>query len=144
MSAHYLLIKTESVSLRTGRKLSAVMSAERLLAKSFWPLWKRTPHRSHMQPGDRVAVYASGVALAWVYPLQLEGQPEAVLYLQNIQTLSPGVEVKPLLDELSFVREKHKWGVHFMSGVRAISSVDYARLTGAQGVVERAAAGGRA
>lgn len=143
---HYLLIKNDGFSAQ-GAPLSARMSAVALLEAGFWPLWKRTPNKDRIKPGDRLAIYLSGVGNACViatakvkavggwdktaaqnYPLSLDNIPSTVLHLCAVSFLDRPVEVKSRLSRLSFVKSE-KWGAAFMGGTRALLPSDFKALT---------------
>jgi hypothetical protein len=149
-SRHFLLIKRDGFS-KAGRLLNARDSACALLKARVWPLWQNSRNRRAARAGDRIAVYLSGqgnqvvIATATVerigewgrdldrsYPLELDGIPDSVLHLAEVQMLPAPAPVGPILNKLSFVpidpmtgQPKKKWGVAFMGGVRAISEADF-------------------
>lgn len=56
----------------------------------------------------------------------MEGIPELVLKLSNINILKQPVDIIENLNKLSFIPEnKKKWGVAFMGGARRINEADF-------------------
>lgn len=145
--AHYVLIRARGTA-RTGACLNASESARALLDAGVWPLWRHTPHRKRVAPGDSVAIYLAGsscvIATARVealggwsrelrslYPLMLDGVPAGLLRLGDVRWLRREVQVRDVLGQLSFVpAEERGWGARFSGGVRKVHELDFEVLVG--------------
>ncbi|MCB0807609.1 MAG: EVE domain-containing protein [Bacteroidales bacterium] len=99
-----------------------------------------------MQKGDGVIFYASKesypdgrayrkfTAIGKVTdekPYQVEMNPGFEPWRRNIQ-FYPAIEteIKPLLDDLSFISNKKHWGLHLMSGFVEIGKADFDLIAG--------------
>jgi len=148
MKQHFILVKLPGHD-KNGMTLSARAAATKLLEAKFWPIFSRTRNKKVMGNDDEVAIYIGGqhnqlvIATATIekiepwqksfkdqYPLTMDGIPESVLVLSNIQMLKQPVDVVEILNTLSFIpRNIKKWGVAFMGGARLVNQSDYNRLT---------------
>lgn len=148
MKNHFILIKLPGHS-STGVKLSARLAALKLLECAYWPIFNRTRNKKVMKVDDEVAIYLGGAynqmviatakigsieqwdrAYARTYPLAMDGIPEVVLKLSDINILKQPIDIIERLDKLSFTPEnRKKWGVAFMGGVRRINENDFQTMT---------------
>jgi hypothetical protein len=151
-SSTFVLIKKESFGARGGR-FTAEESAEMLLKHKVWALYSQTPNYKNITTGDSVVIYCGGhdrgrtqcaIAKATVanirdwkksdsatYPLELDGMPGKLLELDGIEKFEP-VDVKLHLDQLDLTpKNRAKWGVALIGGVKRITANDFNVLTGA-------------
>lgn len=149
---HFMLIKHSGFSADLHR-LTAYESALMLLCSALWPLWTGTRCKHMVKAGHDVLIYIAGseekskcvIASARVkntelwsntkhknnYPLLIDGIPEKVLLLENINLFNEPVDVKKKLDTLTFMPvNKKKWGVAMMGGMRSLLTIDYNELVG--------------
>lgn len=149
---HFLVVKKSGFAA-DGMVLSARASTEKLLDAGFWPLWKNTRCKHMIESGNRLLFYIAGaepgcrsvIARAVVesvdnwtdkafkrnYPLMLDGEPDKVIRLSSIFHLGTPVDLLTVLDRLSFIpKNKNKWGVAMMGGVRSLTAGDYEVLKG--------------
>lgn len=143
---HFILIKHPSETI-SGKPLTATQSCQSLLDIGIWPLFQNTKCRLMVRPGNSVLIYAAGqgkdgrriIASAYIAgispwsrklqqkcPIFLEGIPVTALQLDRINYLSSPVLMTDYLNALSFIpKNRKKWGVSMMGGMRSISQVDY-------------------
>ena len=151
MTQFFVLIKKEGFS-ESGSLLTAKESAQLLIENRIWPLWEKTNCRKMVSVGDELLIYLAGrecgaqsvIASAKIikisqwnrkvsatYPLMLDGVPERVLHLSDIRYFQKALHVPSVLDKLSFTpKDKSKWGVKFMGGMRNLNKRDFAVLSG--------------
>jgi predicted RNA-binding protein len=145
--AVYILTASDGID-QFGDNVCAKRISQDRLEAGLWPMYKRTGHRKVIKPGDTFFIYLAGskegaqriVALAQakemlhnpkisdsirisLYP---EQPIESVISLERIQNFITGVDIRGLLDKLSFIPvNKGKWGAAFQGGCRKISQKDY-------------------
>ena len=117
----------------TGSTISAYRIANERLKRAIWPIYKGTRNRMAISASDRILVYLEGykefsqtfVAHAEVETLEEVGRPVTavdpediltltappyrVLRMKNVVRLLPPVEIRPLLDRLSFLPKSKRW-----------------------------------
>jgi predicted RNA-binding protein len=144
---HFILIKRSGFCANQN-VISATDGAILLLDAKMWPLWENTNCQLMVKPGHKVLVYLAGdesdckkiIASAVVsnivdwsanihkssYPLMLDGMPMKVLELDQVEFFDIPVDVRKKLDVLSFIpKNKTKWGVSMMGGMRSIEQSDF-------------------
>lgn len=147
----YLLLKRQDFA-KNGSLLSARDSAKALLNAGFWPLYRQTPCKSQVSPGQKALIYLAGAeqesqhviasvtidhVVTWSakthgkqYPLILDNEPSLVLMLKNIVLFDKPVSVKAHLDKLDFVpKNRSKWGASLIGGMKSLSMNDYQLLS---------------
>ncbi len=123
------------------------------LESGVWPLYERTPNRSRISAGSKVAFYVGGkrdgsrriVATAVIAetkryrpgaprpdpPEFLTETPDVLLLLEQIKVLKDPVVLRDVLPQLSICPKNMKtWGCILMGGVRAIPRADWKILFG--------------
>ena len=153
MQAHYILIVGETVDT-LGRSLSARETADIRLQNSNWPLYENTPNRSTIKQGDGVLVYFAGsseqsqtfyassvvsetINLSYkkweMENLASEQAPTLIVKLKDIVIFKDCVNIRPLLNDLTFIpKNKSKWGCVMHTGCRRISKEDYLLISEAK------------
>ena len=145
--ANYILICMDGTDA-DGRLLRAAAVARNRIGAKLWPIYSGTRNRTDIKVGDRFVVYIGGqrehaqefVSTGFVAGMELPSESRradspnlnevgppahAWLRLMDIRDLEPAVSVRPLLDSLSFVpKNRKRWGVALMGGVRRISDDD--------------------
>lgn len=143
--SHYIF----TVASPSGESLRVRDVLEARLDEGFWPLNKKTPHQKNLRRGDRILFYGTGAHdpngqafLAEGKVLgELErirrtaGQERAWLGTLNRTRLQvpvgkadwfeAPVPIRPLLDDLSFIKNAQFWGAHLMGGITKIPQQDY-------------------
>lgn len=115
-------------------------------AMKQWPLHKSTKHRLRISPGDTCLFYVGGefdnaqsvigaakvqrVVIAprrWCEPNKdiVSGPVERIVELANVELWSEPVSIRQHLPSLKFVKNKKRWGLHFMGGVTRIPTEDF-------------------
>lgn len=149
MPQFFLLIKTPGYNSK-GFRASGFECASALLQAACWPLFQRTPNRTRIQPGDRVAILATGDAKGRMIlgmarvrateewkpamhvdtPILLDGGiPATMLWLDQVRDFKPPILFDSVKEDLSFVPKKLKWGTVLARGARCISEADFRLLT---------------
>jgi len=145
---HFILVKLDGFN-KSGGLLSSVESCDALLDFGYWPLWNRTPNFKTIQTGDKALVYAgSGVCSVLAtcevevinnptthhfnqLPLIVDGIPGKMLKLKNIIRFENPVSVRDHLDDLDLCpKNKSRWGVALMGGLKKLSKNDFNILSG--------------
>tara|TARA_A100001391_G_C5076844_1_gene279351 strand:+ start:97 stop:573 length:477 start_codon:yes stop_codon:yes gene_type:complete len=150
---HYLLMKRDGFTA-SGELIGATESALALLDIGFWPLFKRTPCRKMVKPGQKALIYLAGrdkdcqriIASVTIesiaewskqlhaeqYPLMLDDIPNLVLNFSDIQIFKTPVLIKEHLDKLDLVPKQNpaKWGMAMVGGMKSLSDNDYRVLSG--------------
>ncbi len=150
---HYLLMKRDGFTA-SGELVSASESALALLDIGFWPLFKQTPCRRMVKPGQKALIYLAGrgkgcqrvIASVTIdsiaewskrihakqYPLMLDDEPNLVLNFSDIQIFKTPVRIKNHLNNLDLVPKQNpaKWGMAMVGGMKSLSDNDYRILSG--------------
>ena len=101
-----------------------------------WYIGPYTPHRSHVKKGDRIIIYQAGKKGRRFIGCGIvcsglkadEKDPFKFVVLSNVSIWKKPVEVSSVLDELSFIKNKRRWGAHFHGGISRLPRNDYLRL----------------
>ena len=145
---HFIFI-ANSVAVSDMKVVSPARIAERLFQAAFWAFTEGAPLRAKLAPGDRVLIYLAGsahrefVAKAIVkseaaplteYQERVLGEIGIPFFyygvvLENIQVFPEPVKIRPLVDRLSFIKEKKNYGLHLRLPIVRISDEDYTLLT---------------
>ena len=141
----FIFVCADGVSIE-DRLLKAKDIALERISAGEWPIYKGTAWRGKMEKGDRCLFYLAGsgeeaqhfigqaeickcavAARRWREPMEtLITEPAAeVVHLESIGLYRRPVSVRALLDRLSFIRDRKRWGLYFIGGVRAISVEDF-------------------
>lgn len=145
---HYLLMKRKGIS-PTGRRMSASESAKALLDVGFWPLFKQTPCKNIIQPGQQILIYLAGpdkdcqqviasVSIGSIEhwsdrkhkaacPIHLDDIPSLVINMTDVKVFERPVKIKERLDMLDLVPKSNpkKWGAALMGGMKTLTHNDY-------------------
>lgn len=146
--SYFILIVSDTYGL-SGKRYLASKLVEKRLERGIWGLYPSTPNRNVIQVGDQVLIYLGGngpnrcsvIAAAkvgeienprtaiFVDPPNVESNAaDRLLHLVEVQKIQP-VDIRALLDDLSFIPEnRKKWGVALMGGCRKISLEDYRKI----------------
>lgn len=153
---NYILVCIDSLLSATGTTEPALVVAQRRILAGRWPLYARTKHRLDICEGDRALIYAGGqrghsrvfIATTRIasnqpvnsarrlsLPTNLDGDNPPVSWLTFADTnkMVPTVHMSELLEKLSFIpKNRSRWGVTLMGGVRRISDADWAIILAGQ------------
>lgn len=145
---HYLLVVNRAEGLN-GQWVPALEMARRRLEVGLWGLYKNTPHKKEMAPGDEVIVYLAGLDLgsrAFVARARvarivddarhyaadgdaLAGLPTSVLEIEDVEWLEKPVPIAAIKDRLTFVpKDTPNWGCVLQRGVKRIPAEDAATI----------------
>jgi EVE domain len=99
---------------------------------------------ARMHAGDRIVYYSPKVALGGEEPLhaftalgvvaddeivQVEMTPDFKPFRRKVNYLHDGsIRIEPLIDDLSFIRNKKSWGYAFRFGLLEIQKDDFERI----------------
>ncbi|MCA9944440.1 MAG: EVE domain-containing protein [Anaerolineales bacterium] len=146
--AYYILI-TSNLKTATGM-ISAREIIKELLSQEYWLMSDRTRNRRRIKAGDQVLFYAAGLGngvfmaqaavvaapvpftprspseliteLGYVFPAMYRFQ------IANPTYFTPPIAAKPLVEKLSFIRNKQRWGGYFQGGSIEIPQEDFALI----------------
>lgn len=145
MATCFILVTSGADKVDGGRMYAAEIAQRRITACK-WPLYKNTPHRKEVLPGDRFVIYLAGqgpesqhfVASATMQGVttgngyDADGQdviitpPESVLILSDVFRFTKLIPIRLILNQLSFIpRNSTNWGVVMQRGCKKISENDY-------------------
>lgn len=107
--------------------------AEKIRYSGKWAIGRSTVHRNHLSQGDKVLFYQAGrdgmkfVGTGQLLSaLQLDtGEIFDHVAVGDLDLWDNPVPVEELLDNLSFVRNKQRWGFYFKGGVIRLAKSDY-------------------
>ena len=143
--SYFILVCSDGSDV-DDRKVFAKDIADSRIGVGEWPLYKDTPHKGSIKPGDHVLIYLAGsglhaqcfvgtakvssVAVAkrgWQEPLSnLVADPAILMIsLEGIVMWGRPVSIREHLKDLEFVKSKRFWGVSLMGGVKQISVRDF-------------------
>ncbi|WP_444920870.1 EVE domain-containing protein [Microbulbifer sp. CnH-101-G] len=144
---YFVFVVSDSEDI-DGNIISAKEILEYRISKLMWPLYRRTQNKSKLKVNDRCLFYLGGrksnsqtiVGMSavksitpWLGHMRtidhesiLSEYPSTVLHLQAFEYFNRPVEVKSILDDLSFIPQNRvKWGTAFQGGVRKIKRHDF-------------------
>lgn len=130
MVRYWIFVSVPYTDFNTG---SIYAMFERIRSSGKWPIGKKTAHRYELSEGDRVVFYQGGqggkkiVGCAELasYLVRDENNVFDWVMIRNIKLWEKPVEIKTLLEKLSFIRNKMHWGLYFQGGVIKILEKDY-------------------
>lgn len=143
----FLLVATDIDAARLSAP-SAFAVANRCFELARWGMGHHTRNRLQLQPGDQALIYVGGkrehrqtfvgqATIAGVCEdrgIQIgERQWPCSVPLRGIRPLWPPVSIRPLLSNLSFIRNPAsiKWGSVFQSGIVRITEGDLRLISAA-------------
>lgn len=104
---------------------------KKIKAKQKWLIGRRTPHRGILSEGDKILFYQGGeeggkvIASAELASgLQSENDDNFVK-IKNFEVWKKPVDMRALIDKLSFIKNKQHWGVYLQGGIVKIAGTDY-------------------
>lgn len=130
INLHWIFVMTEYSNYNNGPIEEII---KELNIKNKWKIGLKTLYKNKLSKNDKLIFYVSGkdrmyfIASAvldsrFIY----EGEPyHGYVNMRNINLFNKPIFIKPILDKLSFIKNKKRWGVHFQSGVIQISKSDY-------------------
>lgn len=108
-----------------------------------WSIGKRTPNRTQLSLGDKVLFYQGGdegrkiVASAELASTVKETEiSESFVEITNFRLWKKPVEIRALINELSFIKNKKHWGIYLQGGIVKISEQDYKKIKGKAGTLD--------
>lgn len=149
----YVLVCMGGIDVHERRVDARRIATGRLHAKQ-WPLYENTAHTSAFQPNDRVLVYIGGAGeaaqtfigqakfvrvvdapTAWADAAGsvASGVVTSIAHLTDVEIWDEPVSIREHLDGLKFIKNRSRWGLHLMGGVREIPKEDYDKIVRAGG-----------
>ena len=118
------------------------------MGHALWGYGPNTPNRCQLRDGDQIVFYLTSPAMAFVGTATISStalntseqnkiQTERVfsgaesgVRLTDIDEWSDAVEIKPLLEDLSFIKNPKRWGDYLrVGGIVRISENDFELIT---------------
>jgi hypothetical protein len=101
-----------------------------------WSIGGRTPNKRRLSEGDKILFYQGGeedggriVASAELASsLQQPENADSFVKLRNFEVWKKPVDMRSLIDKLSFIKNKRHWGLCIQGGIRKIPEVDYNKI----------------
>ncbi len=114
---------------------------EKIETTHKWSIGRKTPNRGRLLEGDKILLYQGGeenggrvVASAELASsLQQSEDSDDFVKLKNLEVWTKPVDMRTLINKLSFIKTKRHWGLYLQGGIREIPEVDYNRITGKSG-----------
>lgn len=148
MPKGYFIFVANDVPLSPGLTVGADEIASTLLRRDFWAFTEHVPLRAKLRELDEVLIYLAGasrryfVASAQVAKASdaITGDERAVLeglglsfmrhrvLLRKVRRFEPYVEIKPLIAELCFIKDKKNYGLHLRLPIVRINQEDFERI----------------
>jgi len=105
----------------------------RIRASGKWPIGRKTVHRYELLADDRVLFYQGGeggrkiVGCAELASSLVRDENNVFdwVIIRNIELWGKPVEMKTVLEKLSFIKNRMHWGVYFQGGIIKIPERDY-------------------
>lgn len=103
-----------------------------------WPIFAKTQNRDKIDPGHKVVFYKAGringqrfLGTATVISgvTREDGRIDAFVELGDIMIWKKPVQMREILDNLDFVRDKKNWGLYVQGGARQISEKDFLTIS---------------
>jgi len=105
---------------------------KKIEATQKWSIGKQTPSRLKLSEGDRILFYQGGeegrkvVASAELASsLQQSEDAGSFVKIRNFEVWKKPVDIRTLIDKLSFIKNKQHWGPYFQGGIVKITEADY-------------------
>ncbi len=113
------------------------------MGHGLWGFGENTPHRRNLQDGDQVVFYLASPAMAFMGTATIASTVLSIsersklqthrvflgakygVKLTNIDVWSEPKEIKLLLEELRFVKNKSRFGDYLRGGIRRIPREDF-------------------
>ena len=117
------------------------------MGHGLWGIGANTPNRHNLHEGDKIVFYLTSPTMAFVGTATISStvlgeseqdklRTERVfsgakrgVRLTDIDIWSERKAIKPLLEDLRFVKNKESWGTHLQGGIRGISEEDFELIT---------------
>lgn len=143
MASKWILIVIDH---KVGKwKLKAIDVFRDRVKRGFWAINPETPNFKNLRKGDIALFYLGGKdgqkfvgkgilasephAVTQEQMRSLIGEPSSfftcVVELDQIDVWDPPVPLDWVIQELSFIEKKDKWGVHFQGTIKSLSNQDY-------------------
>lgn len=143
--AHYLLIAND---VRGEKQASGALIAKTLADRQVWLVSQYTPFRQAYRGGDRVLFYVAGrgarcvigeATIAGTVSESTESEKQLAselglrrfrqkLPLADVRIWASPVLLKPLVEQLDFIKDKHNWGLNLRQAAARISANDFAAI----------------
>lgn len=144
--SHYILIAGDIYD--DDHVVPARQIYDALVDRGLWLIWRETPYQREYQEGDRVLFYlARSGKCNIVGAAELVDGPEPAdqeemqagdklgligydrkLRLRKVQRFPEGVQIRPLIPELTFIKNKKWWGHSFRQSAIRIPKEDFDRI----------------
>ena len=117
------------------------------MGHGLWGIGANTPNKRKLSRGDKVVFYLTSPAMAFVGTATISSTvlnkserdklctervflgAKSGVKLTYIDVWSEPKEIKPLLEDLHFIKNKERWGTHLQGGIRGISEEDFELIT---------------
>lgn len=107
-----------------------------------WSIGRKTPNRRRLSEGDKILFYQGGeedggrvVASAELASsLQQSEGSDSFVKLKNFEVWKTPVNIRALIDKLSFIKNKRHWGLYLQGGIIKIAEGDYNKIIRKAGI----------
>lgn len=133
MINYWIFIIAEYTDYNLG---SVKDTLNKLIEENKWKIGLRTTNRLKLRRDDKTIFYVSGnermyfivsaiIDSEFIY----DGDPiYGFVNLRNVKLFNKRVFIKPILDELNFIKKRKYWGLQFRSGIIPINEKDYNKI----------------
>jgi predicted RNA-binding protein len=109
----------------------------RMQIEKKWKVGHRTPSKNRVKKGDKMLLYKSGNEnMVFIGSATLgsefyysEDPSYGYVDMHDIDVFKESIPIKPLIDSLSFIKLKKKWGLYLSGGINPINKIDYSLIT---------------
>lgn len=144
MPNHYIVLATKIQF--PGRVIVPSEIWKTLSERETWYFTPAAPHRHRIETGDRFLFYLGskqgggqfvghGLASSGVEPLTTADKVfldswgirifSSRLSFEFVRPLQSGVSIKPLVEDLEFIKDKRNYGLHLRLGVIKVNEKDF-------------------
>lgn len=147
----FYLLPINDISVSISRTVTAEEITTKLFNEKIWLFSRHAPLFSKMQKNDDILIYFCGIKRLFFYAHAVIGDeackvlPKSSILkvkeelglvwfgyfvpLSKVEIFSQNVPIRPILNELSFIKDKKNWGLNLRAPVVRISEDDFNLIT---------------
>jgi len=147
MEVQHFIFIANNVPSGPRKETSATLIAKELLDINRWAFTESAPLRSKLYPGDKVLIYLAGVGRRHFVAGATVSSPSCLIdsksqlanllsnlslgfmrysiNLQDVKWFKNKVDIKPLIADLRFIKNKQNYGLHLRLPIARIDKNDF-------------------
>jgi len=109
--------------------------AKKIETSKKWSIGRRTRNRNRLMAGDKILFYQGGEegkkfvgSAELASSLQKTRSSDGFVKIKNFVLWVNPVEIRGLIQRLSFIKNKRHWGIYFQGGTLEIPEEDYQKI----------------